>query len=198
MLRLNPRSIDQLAERLYFSGADLVRLLGIKPASARVLSTRYVRRGMFIRLKRDFYVLAQNWRRYTTEEQFKLANLLQVPSYISFLTALRHHGITTQVPRGYIESAALKRTVEYTVRDKLFVYHKIKPEYYFDFQRPEGIFFSTKEKALVDAVYLTSVGRYALDLDALDLTKMDPRRIRRIIAAFPGRTARIVRGLCKI
>ena len=48
-------------------------------------------------------------------ETFQIANLGQVPSYISLTTALDYHGLTTQLQRDYFESIALKRTKEIKV-----------------------------------------------------------------------------------
>ncbi|MBM4307386.1 MAG: hypothetical protein FJ123_11710, partial [Deltaproteobacteria bacterium] len=42
--------------RLYFTVEELQDLLGISRESARVLCSRYVKKGLFIRLKKNFYI----------------------------------------------------------------------------------------------------------------------------------------------
>ena len=89
--------LKSLETRLYFTSQHVADVLGIKPSSAIVLCTRYVKKGLFIRLKKDFYVMKERWQRNSSSEFFQIANILQVPSYISLMTALSFYEITTQV-----------------------------------------------------------------------------------------------------
>ena len=98
--------------KLYFGHEEISRVLGISLQSSRVSANRYVKHGLLIRIKRNMYVLAEKWRTLEREEKFILANLLQVPSYISLMTALDYYEISTQMQRDFIESVALKRTKE--------------------------------------------------------------------------------------
>jgi predicted transcriptional regulator of viral defense system len=198
MLINNYQLIDKLGRKLWFSVDDLAQIAGIKTASARVLASRYTKARLFIRVKKDFYVLSQNWKNYSLEQNLKIANLLQVPSYISFTTALSYYELTTQVPRGFFESAAQKRSVTFNAGGAIFNYYKLKQRYYFDFILRDGIFICTREKAFVDAIYLCSMGRYKIDWDALDLGKLDRRRIRRIVSLFPEKTKRLAGKICRI
>ena len=117
-----------------------------------------------------------------------LANLGQVPSYISFMSALDYYEITTQVQRFFFESAAIKRTKEIEIDGSIFKYVKINSAYYFSFKKEKDFFIATPEKALVDAFYLMSYGRYALDISALSAEKLDRKEIRRISNVFPLKT----------
>lgn len=198
MLSRNVTLYNKLSSRLYFSSANLADILQIKPESAKVLASRYTKSGLFVRLKKDFYCLAQNWQNYTLEQFLQLANLIQVPSYISFMTALSYYDVTTQVQRNFYESAAQKRSISFDIKGTVFAYYKLKREYYFDFSRQGNIFISTKEKAFVDAVYLYSFGKYKIDLASLDLRKLDKKSIKRIIRVYPRRTEKTVRRLCRM
>ncbi len=198
MLSRNVTLNDKLSPKLYFSSADLAAILQIKPNSAKVLASRYAKSGLFLRLKKNFYCLTQNWQHYTLEQFLQLANLIQVPSYISFMTALSFYEVTTQVQRNFYESAAQKRSTGFDIKGTLFAYYKLKREYYFDFTRQGNMFISTKEKAFVDAVYLYSFGKYKIDFASLDLRKIEKRRLWRIIRVYPMKTVKIVRQLCKI
>ena len=198
MLSRNVELFNKLSPKLYFSSADLARILKIKPGSAKVLATRYTKSGLFIRLKKDFYCLAQTWQNYDLKQYLKIANMIQVPSYISFMSALNFYEITTQVQRNFFESAAQKRSITFDIKGTVFAYYKLKKAYYFDFLRQDDIFISTKEKAFVDAVYLYSFGKYKIDFNSLDLTKLNRKRIKRIINVYSEKTVKIVKRLCKI
>ena len=190
--------LDKLENKLFFSVSELADILGIKEDSARVFASRYAKKGIFVRLKRDFYLLKQNLNMYNKEQLFKIANFLQVPSYISFMTALEYYGITTQVQRNFFESAALRRSISFESAGLSFNYYKIKRVLYFDFIRINDFFISTKEKAFVDAVYLWSFGKYTIDFDSLDFDKFDKDRLKSVIQPYPEKTKRMVRKLCSI
>lgn len=188
----------KLKSKPYFTAADVAAVLGIKPASAWVMCSRYVKDGVFVRLKNNFYMLGEDWRNTSREGLFKIANFLQVPSYISFMTALSYYEVTTQVPRDFIESAALRRSVRFEVGGTEFDFYKLKKRYYFDFVKKGDIFIASREKAFVDAVYLFSFGKYKIDFASLDLGKLDKNRMAKLVRAFPKKTAGIAERLCKI
>ncbi len=190
--------IQQLSERLFFTVEDVAHIFSLNRESARVLCFRYRKRGIFIRLKNNFYVTEAAWSRYGREEFFRIANFLQVPSYISFLTALSYYGISTQVPRDYFESASVKRSREFAAGGTVFAFRKIKREYYFGFAKRDGFFIATPEKALLDSLYLDSLGRYPLDADALDAGKIDREKIGEMMAAYPPRVRTTAERICAI
>jgi len=190
--------LRQLGEKFYFTVDDVADILNLKQPSARVLCNRYAKRGIFIRLKNNFYLLEQNWKNLSQEDLLRIANLLQVPSYISFTTALSYYEITTQIQRGFIESVCARRSVHFSVKGAKFTFYKLKKEYYFDFIKKGEIFIATKEKAFIDACYLYSFGRYALDFSALNLDKLDKSKIKKLIVKFPVKTQLVVKNICKI
>lgn len=184
----------QQIQKLYFGHEELARALGIAPASARVAATRYARRGLLVRVKRNVYVHRERWNNAAQDEKFQLANIAQVPSYISLATALEHHGLTTQVQRNFIESVALKRTIQFTVKKAVFSYTKIAEQLYFGFHRENGFFIAKPEKALLDAVYLASLGRYALDCSALEPERLNQEALATMGEQFPARTRRLLKS----
>lgn len=188
----------KLRERLIFTLEDLEDLVGIRHESARVLCTRYVRNGLFIRLKRNLYISAERWNNLSREDLLRISNLLQVPSYISFITALSIYEATTQVQRGFFESASLRRSVSFEKEGMIFNYYKLKRQYYFDFVKKDDIFIATKEKAFLDAVYLYSFGKYKIDFSSLDLDKLDKNRIKKLLKLYPEKTGGIVKKICRI
>jgi predicted transcriptional regulator of viral defense system len=179
--------------KLYFGYEEIARVLGINLASARVSASRYVRQGLLVRIKRNMYVLREVWNALGRAEKFVLVNMGQTPSYISLMTALDYYEITTQVQRDFFESVAVKRTKEIQIDGSVFRYSKIASNLYFGFKKEKGFFIATPEKALVDAFYLMSYGRYALDISALDSEKLDRDKIIRLSMEFPSKTKNMLK-----
>ncbi len=190
--------LSQLRKKLYFSLDDVVNILGIKRSSARVLCSRYVSEGVFSRIKNNFYVLTDNLERYRRNDIMKLSNYLQVPSYISLTTAMAQWNLTTQVQINTCEACCKRRSRENKAGQIIFSYFKISNKYYFGFVKKDGIFIAEKEKALIDALYLYSFGKYSLDFDALEIDKLDRRRVLELEKYYPQKTRKIIRKVCRI
>ncbi len=184
--------------QLYFTYQDLADLFRISPKSAMVSCSRYVRSGDLVRLKRNYYILRERWDNLSHDETFILANLLQVPSYISLTTALVYYGYTTQIQQDFVESVAMKRSREFHVREVTFNFTKIKKDYYSDFVKEGEFFIAEPEKALIDAVYLSSMKRYRLDVDSLDMEKFNTKKILKIVSKYPSRVRELLGDLCGI
>jgi len=180
-------------KRLYFGYEEIARVFGINLASAKVTASRYVRQGLLLRIKKNIYVRQDVWDASGIEEKFLLANLGQVPSYISLMTALGYYEATTQVLRDYFESVATKRTKEINLKGSVFRYTKVASNLYFGFKKEKDFFIATPEKALLDAFYLMSYGRYSLDISALDATKLDREEVKRLSKKFPLRTRKMLK-----
>ncbi len=180
-------------QKLYFDYGELAGALGISSASARVAASRYVRQGLLIRIKRNLYVLRETWEKAGRKERFLIANMGQVPSYISLLTALDYYEITTQVQRDFVESIAVTRTKEIRIDQTIFTYTRINEDLYFGFGRENGFFIASPEKAVLDAFYLMSYGRYSLDLSAVNPDRLDPDQIAAMSTWFPSKTRRLLK-----
>lgn len=180
-------------KKLYFTPDDVAEKLGISRNSAHVTCSRYVDSGVLLRLKRNFYAIQERWNHLSGENAFLVANILEVPSYISLTTALSFYEITTQVQRDFYESISIKRTKEIVAGDRTFTFTKVKKELYGGFERKNGYFIATEEKALLDALYLMSLKRYRLDLDAVDFSKVNKKKIEEKIKAYPPKVREIWR-----
>lgn len=174
-------------KQLYFTYQDIAKILSISEDSARVLCARYVKQKYLIRLKRNFYLLKEKWDNITMDQRFELSNLLQVPSYISLMTALSFYEYTTQVQQKFIESVSLYRTFTKEVEGVIFNYCKIKDKYYFNFIKKDNIFIASPEKALIDSLYLQYLGKYNLDLSSIDLEKINKRNYKNILEKYPSK-----------
>lgn len=175
-------------QKLYFGYEELARILGISADSARVAASRYVRQGLLVRIKRNLYMLREVWDKADREDKFLIANMGQVPSYISLTTALEYYGITTQVQREFYESVAIVRTKEIQIEQTVFTYTRISQELYFGFRKEKGFFIAFPEKAFLDALYLMSYGRYSLDLSAINSDRLDFDKVKAMCTDFPAKT----------
>lgn len=180
-------------KKFYFGYEEIARVLGISMASAKVTASRYVRQGLLVRVKKNMYVLPEKWKGAERDEKFMLANLGQTPSYISLMTALDYYEITSQIQRDYIESIAVKRSKEAQVNGSVFKYIKIKYDLYFGFKKAKSFFIATPEKALLDAFYLISYGRYAIDIAALDIDKLNKVELKQMSIKFPQKTKNLLK-----
>jgi hypothetical protein len=121
--------------------------------------------------------------------------MLQVPSYISLMTALSYYGITTQAQRGFFESISVKRTKTFEVGETPFHYTKIRPDLYRDFVKRDGVFIALPEKAVLDSLYLASIGHYDLDGSFLDLTKVDKEILADFSVMYPPKARNYFEGV---
>lgn len=177
----------------YFTHEEIARVLGISPRSSRVSANRYVKHGLLVRIKRNLYVLRETWDTMTREDMFGIANLIQVPSYISLMTALDYYEITTQIQQNFIESIAVKRTKEVAVDSTVFNFTRIQENMYAGFIKKNNTFFiALPEKAFLDALYLRSLGRYSFDTSSIDFRKFDQSLLSKLIPLFPLRTRRVL------
>ena len=195
---MNYRKIRELNSKLFFKIEDVARLLSIEPSSSKVLCSRYAKQGLFLRLKKNHYILIEKWERLNIKEYFKIANFLQVPSYISLMSALTFYELSSQIQRNFIESICSRRTKVYDVQDFLFQYHKLRKELYFGFQNIDGVFIAEKEKAFLDCVYLSSFGKYKFDIASIDLRKLDFKKVKKMLSSYPDKTGDRVKELCRI
>lgn len=198
MLSKNMTELQKLSRKTCFTLDDVAQSLEIQTASARVLCSRYVRRGVLVRLKNGFYTTVWKWENLTRRDFLKIANILQVPSYISLMSALAYYEVTTQAQNNYQESICLKRSIVYNVREIVFNYVKVQEQYYGGFVKKDGIFIATMEKAFVDAAYLYSFGKYKFDIDSLDMKKLDIKKLRSILKIYPRKTKETVNRICGI
>jgi predicted transcriptional regulator of viral defense system len=174
-------------DKPFFTQYDIAHALGTKLASAEVLCSRYVKKGLLMRLKRGFYARTETLNHLDQIDLFRIANILQVPSYISLITALSYYGITTQVQKSFLESISVKRTKTFEVGGLSFHYIKLRPDLYREFIKKDGVFIALPEKAVLDTLYLASLGRYSFDGSSLDLTIVDEGMLTELSALYPSK-----------
>jgi predicted transcriptional regulator of viral defense system len=185
------------SNKLILNIDDISKILSINKESAKVTANRYVSNNQLIRLKRNYYITPSKFEKLNEEELFKLANIIQVPSYISLVTALSYYNISTQQMQSIVESIAQKRTKSIVVKNIEFRFILIKKDLYSDFILEKEFFIATPEKSLADVVYLTSLSRYSCDFEAVDFSKIDKQKVNQIIKRTNKKTISFWEDLCR-
>lgn len=153
--------------------------------------TRWIQKGLLVRLKNGLYAFAREAGGIKTEE---VAYFLYQPSYISLESALWFYGFIPEVV--HTPTSVTSRTNRRF--DNAFggyVYRHIKKELFWGYGpvRTENGFYllADPEKALLDYLYLNLSGlRSQEDFDAIRLDSdqlsrhLDAERFRRYLAAF--------------
>ncbi|GIK60645.1 MAG: hypothetical protein HND39_12720 [Ignavibacteriota bacterium] len=183
--------------KLIISTEDIAKVLSINKESAKVTANRYVKNGSLFRIKRDYYITANKYEKLNEKELFRIANTIQLPSYISLTSALSYYNISTQQLRGIIESITTKKTNLIRVKEVSFNFILIKKDFYTGFKFEEDIFIAQPEKAIADIVYLSSLGRYNCDFDAVNFNKLNKSKITGYIRKINQRTKIYWDILCK-
>lgn len=139
-------------DRPVVSTAEVSSLLGIHADTASQLLARLARDGLVIRLRRGLWAIGSGLNPYV------LAPFLTAPypAYISTWTALYHHGMIDQIPRG-IYVVSLDRAKRIVTSLGTFVVQRINPQLFDGYEAKDGVSMAVPEKALFDTVYLAAV-----------------------------------------
>ena len=140
---------------------------------------RNARRGNFVRVKNNFYVLESNWAHYRNSHFYQISNFLQVPSYVSCMTALAFHNITTQVQRDWVRKhnlgAAFPPVGE--SQDILFVLQSTTSGIILALPKTMDILSPALKKPCWMPWDPHSLGRYPLEWSSLHLDSLDRQRL---------------------
>lgn len=128
-------------------------------SSASRLLASLVARGLAHRLRPGLWVMGEE-----LPDAFTLASSLTAPApaYISFTSALNHHGIIDQRPRQItVASTGRPRTIATSVGE--YVVHRLPPALFAGWSEERGAWIARPEKALFDMAYVAAArGRQAL------------------------------------
>jgi predicted transcriptional regulator of viral defense system len=165
-----------------FTLADLKRLLNIESDNtAYKLAGRLTKRGVLGKIRKGMYFFI-----FSRPSDFEIANFLYSPSYISLESALNFHGLLPQFPY-IITSVTPRKTTRVEALGKEFEYVHFSPKYFFGFGKTDQFLIACPEKALVDEVYFTSKGLRHIEIEDLDLSRLDRERFEGYARQIPYR-----------
>ncbi|MFA4817822.1 MAG: hypothetical protein WC608_03845 [Parcubacteria group bacterium] len=158
-----------------FSVEEFVRIFHASSVEAKYFLETYAKKGFLTRLKRGLYAITDN-----LPGEKMIANALLRPSYISFESALSYHAL---IPETVYEmtSATTKSARMFLVDNLNYSYIKIKKEVFAGYRLERGMdgesfLIADPEKAVVDYLYLVSLGRKSLN-DRLNTAKLDKKKM---------------------
>jgi predicted transcriptional regulator of viral defense system len=182
MKNLEVLQILQKTGKSIFTLPEIKNLLDIeKDNSAYKKVESLIRDGVLTKTINGIYYLSSK-----PPADFELANYLYQPSYISLSSALNYYGILIQVPYE-ITSVTARLTRKVEVKNKLFSYRHISPAYFLGYQKEQDFLIAEPEKALIDTLFLTSLGRLKIDYDELLLKRIDKQRFKELAGKIKNR-----------
>jgi len=163
----------------YLSVSDLAQLLGLGERSVYISLSRLEKAEVLTRLKTGIYVLADQ------EVDLKvIANQLCYPSYLSFETALGDFGIVSQ--KAYtLTFATTRRSKKDLLGQTEVEYRHLNKELFFGYALKKGLYYAEPEKALLDQLYMVSLGKAKLDFEELDLHELSFKKTEKMAQKFP-------------
>lgn len=139
----------------------------ISRPSIRNLASKLVRNGWLIKIKKGVYAIAGiESRGFLTLPVYKVAQILDDDSYVSFETALQHHGMFDQLV-DTIVSVTTKKRNKTTLQGITYRFIKTKSDLFYGWEdrRVENylVKIATPEKALLDMLAFRR-SAYSVDL----------------------------------
>ncbi|MEK7543658.1 MAG: hypothetical protein AAB557_02225 [Patescibacteria group bacterium] len=181
---LKPFSVqEKLLEKgmTVFTPDEFTRLFHATAYQRKYFLETYTQQGLLVRFKRGLYGV-----KTSLPDEQTLANRLYEPSYISFEYALAWYNMMPEAVYA-ITSTTTKPTRRFTVLGKTYIYHTVKRDAYTGYTPVSDanrlILMADREKALVDYLYLVSLGQKTLN-DRLSVQEIDTKKLRAYAKLF--------------
>ncbi|MBI5753542.1 type IV toxin-antitoxin system AbiEi family antitoxin domain-containing protein [Candidatus Peregrinibacteria bacterium] len=131
--------------------------LAMNRQQTEYLIATLARQGWLVRIKKGLYAITDlSTRGFLSLSPYVVANLLEKDSYVSFESALHHHGMFDQLT-GKIISVSLKTHKTVRLQNVQYGFIKTKAGYYFGWQETQidnkVAYVATAEKAIADMVH---------------------------------------------
>ncbi len=137
--------LDQLDTRV-FTFNEACRVLGGSREHCKTFLHRALAREIIFQVEKGKYHLKK-------AGSFEIASNLIHPSYVSFLSALEYHGLTTQSPIT-VQVACIKQKKPVKAAGYMISFITIARKRFFGFGRHDNVFVADAEKAVIDGLYL--------------------------------------------
>lgn len=152
-----------------FSVNDVVKITRKPRSYCWLFLSRLVLRGKIMRVHRGKYCLKG-------AEPFEVASNVVFPSYVSFLSALAFHKLTTQIPVE-VQVVAARQKKAFEFGGMLITFTKLKKSAMFGFKREGNILVAEPEKAVIDGLYLPEKMPITEAFNAIKQKEMDVKKL---------------------
>jgi len=167
----------EMVGKAVFSIKDLRKLFP-EDAYLKTSVSRMLERGDLIQVVRGVYTLNQK-----DLDVEKIAPQLYYPSYISFESALAKYGIINQGRYG-LTLATTRHSRQMTIAGTECIYSKLKPALFFGFDLIHGVYLASPEKAVLDELYLISLGKRQADTSEWYTEDLDQNKLQEYLKPF--------------
>jgi len=185
---------ENLINTITTLGKDVFAIRDLRqlyPTDLNIKTTikRLVDRGILNNVTRGTYQLKDK-----SIDPEKLATQLYAPSYVSFESVLSKYGIINQ---GFNKvTLATTRHSKKTELSKISCeYIHLKPNLFFGFDLVKNIYLAQPEKALLDELYLISLGKRKINTSEWVLDGLDFKKIKTYSKLFPTHTQKLAKEL---
>lgn len=155
------KAISRTGRRI-FTAADIAKMVGSNNANTIYKTAeRLIRNGILTRITKGVYSAAA-----TPPDLFEVANVLYVPSYVSLESALYRYGVISQAPYT-ITSVSTNKSKKKTAFNNEFEYTHLNSKYFFGYVKDRHVLVASREKALLDLLYLASKKSRHINFDEI-------------------------------
>ncbi len=165
---MNAEQFEQTLRRMdagVFILADAARVIQKPTPYCKLYLARLKKTGRIRHIERGKYALSDT-------DLHAVASSIAHPSYLSFLSALSFHHLTTQIP--IVEQVAVvrpRKPLDYAGTKIQFIC--LKKEAFFGFSLVDGVRVADPEKAILDSLYLPEQAPLSETLQALRQADLD-------------------------
>ncbi|MBU0576661.1 hypothetical protein KJ707_03840 [Patescibacteria group bacterium] len=160
---------------------DFARLFKIKNRNTLYkIIQRLEKRKVITQLKNGSYRLSPGLINPPLSD-FRLANFLYHPSYISLETALSLYGIITGFSY-VITSVSIKKTASISIEGKEFSYSSISPKLFWGYEKTADYLIADPEKSLLDYLYFAYKGLRSIQLDEFDFSIIKKNKFKKYLS----------------
>lgn len=172
------KAINGMDKRI-FTIADLSKIIGSTNENTLYkTAAALVQKSILARVSNGVYSNSAK-----PPERFEIANQLYIPSYVSLESALYRYGVIAQIPYT-ITSVTTKKPKKKVFENTELEYVHITAKYFFGYLRDKEVLIATREKALLDLLYLVAKKSRRFNLANLNFKEIDRARFKSFLKHY--------------
>jgi predicted transcriptional regulator of viral defense system len=168
---------------LIFTAHDLQQLFDTNKQNCQSFLSYNTQNNFLTRLRKGFYSFTEN-----LPHDFVIANNIYTPSYVSLESALSFHQIIPETVYT-ITSVTTKKTQEFKIENKQFIYRSIKKTGFFGYRayavESGKVNIAVPEKALADYTYYQRINQKEWN-DRIDISKINKKQLNSFLKKLGG------------
>lgn len=173
-----------LLEKPVFTSKDFASSLSLREDSASRKLSSLNQNGILAKAGKGLWFNSKH-------PKFSLISLVPLilgceRGYVSFISALNYHGVTSQIPQKiFVATTGHARKLK--VDNHVFELIQIKPEFMqFGIEWKGEFAMACAEKALIDCLYVSSrKGKRFYHMSEIDLSALSPTKLKKLLKQHP-------------